>query len=152
MSSKKSFFDNTIAYVCASCPEIHQNMLTDICQATGIQKAFGKAGDMINDLKGKDWIPKWQAKVVMASVTKAQTLNCKHIKIICIAGGDQCDCEMSYTPLLRKAIIKELDNDSYRIDVILMSFESFVSDFTDLNPHGKWVLLVLRYLLRILIL
>ena len=39
-----------------------------------VQKAFGKAGKMVNVKSGKDWIPKGEAKVVMATVTKAKTL------------------------------------------------------------------------------
>ena len=30
---------------------------------------------MVNAQSGKDWIPKWEAKVVLAPVAKAQTLN-----------------------------------------------------------------------------
>ena len=59
-----------------------------------VQKAFGKAGDMVNVLSGKDWIPKWEAKVVMATVTKAHTLNSNKALILCIAGGKHCDAEM----------------------------------------------------------
>ena len=29
---------------------------------------------MVNVKSGEDWIPKWEAKVVMATVTKAKTL------------------------------------------------------------------------------
>ena len=49
---------------------------------------------MVNVLSGKDWIPKWEAKVVMATVTKAQTLNSNKALILCIAGGKHCDAEM----------------------------------------------------------
>ena len=57
-----------------------------------VQKAFGKAGDMVNVKSGKDWIPKWEAKVVMATVTKY------------IAGGKPCDAEMVGQPALARAI------------------------------------------------
>ena len=30
---------------------------------------------MVNAQSGKDWIPKWEAKVVLATVAKVQTLN-----------------------------------------------------------------------------
>ena len=37
---------------------------------------------MVNVLSGKDWIPKWEAKVVMATVTKAQTLNSNKMDLV----------------------------------------------------------------------
>ena len=57
----------------------------DLCLQHQVQKAFGKAGDMVKVLRGKVWIPKWEAKVVMVAVTKAQTLNCNKAPVLCIA-------------------------------------------------------------------
>ena len=63
---------------------------------------------MVNVLSGKDWIPKWEAKVVMATVTKAQTLNSNKALIPCIAGGKHCDAEMVRQPALARAIRTEM--------------------------------------------
>ena len=49
---------------------------------------------MVNVKSGKDWIPKWKAKVVMATVTKAKTLKSNKARILYIAGGKPCDAEM----------------------------------------------------------
>ena len=97
-----------MALVCASCPEAFHDEVADLCRQHGVQKAFGKAGDMVNDLSGKDWIPKWEAKVVMAVVTKAQTLGVSSAAILCISGGRQCDLEMARQPMLVRAIKKEM--------------------------------------------
>ena len=69
-----------------------------------VQKAFGKAGAMVNVKSGKDWIPKWEAKVVMATVTKAKTLKSNKARILYIAGGKPCDAEMVRQPALAGAI------------------------------------------------
>ena len=49
---------------------------------------------MVNVKSGKDWIPKWEAKVVMATVTKAKTLKSNKAHILYIAGGKPCDAEI----------------------------------------------------------
>ena len=51
------------ALVCASCPEAHHDEVTAICMKSGIQKAFGKAGDMVDSLSPGSWLGKWEAKV-----------------------------------------------------------------------------------------
>ena len=65
----------TDAVVCASCPETYHDRVAELCLQHQVQKAFRKAGDTLNKRRGKGWIPKWEAKVVMATVTMAQTLN-----------------------------------------------------------------------------
>ena len=42
---------------------------------------------MVNVKSGKEWIPKWEAKVVMATVTKAKTLKSNKAQILYIAGA-----------------------------------------------------------------
>ena len=71
---------------------------------------------MVNVLSGKDWIPKWEAKVVMATVTKAKTLK-SNIKapILCIAGGKHCDAEMVRQPALARAIKTEMASQEFRV-------------------------------------
>ena len=59
---------------------------------------------MVNVKSGKDWIPKWEAKVVMATVTKAKTLKSNKAQILYIAGGKPCDAEMVRQPALARAI------------------------------------------------
>ncbi len=39
-----------------------------------------------------------EAKVLMATVTKAQTLSSNKALIICIAGGDHCEAGMARQP------------------------------------------------------
>ena len=72
-----------------------------------VQKAFGKAGDMVNVKSGKDWIPKWEAKVVMATVTKAKTLKSNKALTLNIAGGKPCDAAMVRQPTLARAITRQ---------------------------------------------
>ena len=48
-------------------------------------------------------IPRWEAKV-MATVTKAQTLNTNKALIVCIAGGKTCDAEIARQPVPVRAI------------------------------------------------
>jgi len=129
----------TEATVVASCPEKYHDHVVKICQHLNIQKAFGKAGDMVNDLSGKDWVPKWEAKVVMAVVTKAQTLGVQKAKIICIAGGPMCDKEMARQPQLVKAVKKEMGSDSFRVSVEWMEAEDFFERYAAGGgpPRGK---------------
>ena len=72
------------AVVCASCSESDQDRVAEFCLQHQVQKAFGKAGIMVNALGGKEWIPKWEAKVVMAMVSKAQTLNPNKVLGLCM--------------------------------------------------------------------
>ena len=60
-----------------------------ICKAKKIVKAFGKAGDMVNNLDGgsSTWVAKWQAKVVAAAATVVNDRDAKRLKIICIGGA-----------------------------------------------------------------
>ena len=53
---------------------------------------------MVHVKSGKDWIPKWEAKVVMATVTKAKTLKSNKALTLNIAGGKPCDAEMVRQP------------------------------------------------------
>ena len=69
---------------------------------------------MVNAISGKGWIPKWEAKVVMAAVTKAQTLNSNKALILCIAGGQHCDAEMARQPALVRAIKTEMASQELR--------------------------------------
>ncbi|CAE8635818.1 unnamed protein product [Polarella glacialis] len=71
----------------------------------------------VNSLSGKDWIPKWEAKVVMATVTKAQTLGASKALILCIAGGNHCDAEMARQPTLVRAIKAEMEDPAFRVRV-----------------------------------
>ena len=72
------------AVVWTSCPESFQDRVAEFCLQHQVQRAFGKAGEMVNALGGKEWIPKWEAQVVMAMVTKAQTLNLNKALGLCI--------------------------------------------------------------------
>lgn len=114
------------AGICASCPDLHQDLAAQICKRHGIQKAFGRSGDMLDSLSGNAWAPKWEAKVVMATVTKAQTLGAKKAFIICIAGGENCDAEVARQPLLVRAIKAEMEDPDFRVRVEWMEMAEFV--------------------------
>ena len=113
------------AVVVASCPQPYQQEVAAVCKRLGLQKAFGRAGDMVDSLSGKDWVSKWEAKVVMATVTKAQTLGTSKATILCIAGGPFCDLEMAKQPSLVRAIKKEMEDESFRVGVHWMEIEDF---------------------------
>ncbi|CAE8648488.1 unnamed protein product [Polarella glacialis] len=117
------------AKICASCPEALHDEVSQLCRQHGIQKAFGKAGDMVNSLSGKDWIPKWEAKVVMATVTKAQTLGASKALILCIAGGNHCDAEMARQPTLVRAIKAEMEDPAFRVRVEWLEIAEFVERY-----------------------
>ncbi|CAK0850523.1 unnamed protein product [Prorocentrum cordatum] len=127
------------AAVCASCPEAFHDEVAALCRQHGIQKAFGKAGDMVKSLSGKDWIPKWEAKVVMATVTKAQTMGAEKALIICIAGGKNCDSEMARQPHLVRAIKKEMEDEQFRVRVEWIEKEEFFERYSAAkgNAHDK---------------
>lgn len=122
-----------VAVICASCPEGIQDRVTQICQAHKIQKAYGKSGDMVDSLKGKDWVAKWQSKVVAASVTKAVTMSTSRIKLICIQGGKFCNEEFAHTKTLKSAIEQEWKDGGNTgkalIDIQWMDVEVFFQDY-----------------------
>ena len=72
---------------------------------------------MVNVLSGKDWIPEWEAKVVMATVTKAKTLKSNKAHIVYIARGKHCDAEMARQPALVRAIKTEMASQEFRVRV-----------------------------------
>ena len=88
---------------------------------------------MVNVLSGKDWIPKWEAKVVMATVTKAQTLNSNKALIPCIAGGKPCDAEMVRQPALARAIKTEMASQELRVWFEFIE----INEFSERYPTTK---------------
>ena len=88
---------------------------------------------MLNKLSGKGWIPKWEAKVVMATVTKAQTLNTNKALILCIAGGKNCDAEMARQPALVRAIKTEMASQEFRVRVELIEIHEFLERYPDVT-------------------
>ena len=86
---------------------------------------------MVNVLSGKDWIPKWEAKVVMATVTKAQTLNSNKALILCIAGGKHCDAEMVRQPALARAIKTEMASQEFRVRGEFIEISGFLERHQD---------------------
>ena len=86
---------------------------------------------MVNVLSGKDWIPKWEAKVVMATVTKAQTLNSNKALILCIAGGKHCDAEMVRQPALARAIKTEMASQEFRVRGEFIEISGFLERYQD---------------------
>ena len=125
------------AVVCASCPETYHDRVAELCLQHQVQKAFGKAGDMVNGLSGKDWIPKWEAKVVMATVTKAQTLNSNKALILCIAGGKNCDAEMARQPALVRAIKTEMASQDFRVRVEWIEINEFLERYPDAKSKNS---------------
>eukprot|EP00913_Durusdinium_trenchii_P019812 g18624.t1 len=94
-----------------------------------MERPMGSAGDMVNALSGKEWIPKWEAKVVMATVTKAQTLNTNKALILCIAGGKNCDAEMGRQPALVRAIKTEMGKEDFRVRVEWIEIDEFLERY-----------------------
>ena len=80
----------TDVVVCASCPQTYHDRVAELCLQHQVQKVFRKTDDTLNKRKGKSWIPKWEAKVGMATVTKAQMLNTNKARILCLAGNKNC--------------------------------------------------------------
>ena len=83
------------------------------------------AGDTLNKRRGKGWIPKWEAKVEMATVTMAQTLNTNKARILCIAGDKHCGAEMARQPARVRAIKTAMANQVYRVRVELIEIREF---------------------------
>ena len=115
----------TDAVVCASCPETYHDRVAELCLQHQGQKAFRKAGDTLNKRRGKGWIPNWEAKVVMATVTKAQTLNTNKARFLCIAGDKNCGAEMARQPARVRAIKPGMANQVYRVRVELIEIREF---------------------------
>eukprot|EP00928_Gymnodinium_smaydae_P072035 TRINITY_DN55474_c0_g1_i1.p1 TRINITY_DN55474_c0_g1~~TRINITY_DN55474_c0_g1_i1.p1 ORF type:complete len:687 (-),score=83.52 TRINITY_DN55474_c0_g1_i1:231-2117(-) len=84
---------------------------------------------MVDSLSGKDWVAKWEAKVVMATVTKAETLGVVRAKVICISGGRHCDLEMARQPALVRAIKQEMNMQDFRVRVEWMDYADFVESY-----------------------
>jgi hypothetical protein len=121
------------AVIVASCPESHQNLVTEICKRKNFQKAYGRSEDMANSSNVKDWMGTWQAKVVTASITKAQSLNTRRIKIIFIEGGKFCDEEHACMPQLKKTIAKEWIESGHatelRLECLWVGYDSFFEHY-----------------------
>ena len=75
--------------VCASCPEKFHDEAAQLCAGSGMLKAFGKSGDMVNSLSGKDWVAKWEAKVVTCVVTAVRLVGAQKARILCVEGGER---------------------------------------------------------------
>lgn len=114
--------------VCCSCPETCHDRISSFCEKGNIHKAFGKQGDMVDDLSGHCWKPKWEAKVVMTAVTAMKSEGKRKVLLLCISGGPQCDYEMGRQPDLARAIRKELPSSSVQVQWMDSSdFESLAS-------------------------
>ena len=57
---------------------------------------------------------------MMATETKAQTLNTNTTLILCIAGSKNCDAEMARQPALVRAIKTGMANQEFRVRVELI--------------------------------
>lgn len=119
------------AVIVASCPSKLHHVVSYFCKKRGFQKAFGPLGGMVGSLSGSAWVAKWEAKVAMATVTKAETLGTSRAKIICISGGHYCDLELARQPQLVKAIKQGMQNDAFRVRVESMEFEEFMESYGD---------------------
>ena len=88
---------------------------------------------MVNVLSGKDWIPEWEAKVVMATVTKAKTLKSNKAHILYIARGKHCDAEMARQPGLVRAIKTEMASQEFRVRVEFNEISEFSERYPDIK-------------------
>ena len=116
-------------FICASCPKNYQDEVSHVCRNLGIQKAYGRPGDMVDSLSGKDWVGKWEAKVVMATVTKAHTLKARKARIICISGGPHCDLEIAQQPRIVRAIKQEMSDEDFIVKVEWIEIRQFREDY-----------------------
>ena len=66
---------------------------------------------------------------MMATVTKAQTLNTNKALILCIAGGKNCDAEMARQPARVRAIETEMANQEFRARVELIEIREFLERY-----------------------
>lgn len=124
------------AVICVSCPEEYHDKAARACKQLGIQKAFGKQGDMVDDLTGEEWFAKWEAKVVMATVTQMRERKVRRAKLLCISGGDHCDKEYQRQPHLTRAIQKEYGSE-VRVQVQWMEFRDLelMLSQSKMDPH-----------------
>ena len=88
---------------------------------------------MVNVLSGKDRIPEWEAKVVMATVTKAKTLKSNKAHIVYIARGKHCDAEMARQPALVRAIKTEMASQEFRVRVEFNESSEFLERYPDIK-------------------
>ena len=58
-------------------PATYHDRVVVHCMQHQAQKAFGKAGNMVDVLSGEGWTPEWESRIVIATVTKAQPVNSK---------------------------------------------------------------------------
>ena len=84
---------------------------------------------MVNGKSGKDWIPKWEAKVVMATVTKAKTLKSNKARVLYTAGGKPCDAEMVRQPALARAIKKEMASQEFGVRFKFIEINEFLERY-----------------------
>lgn len=108
--------------VCASCPEKFHDEAAQLCAGSGMLKAFGKSGDMVNSLSGKDWVAKWEAKVVTCVVTAVRLVGAQKARILCVEGGKHCDLELAAQPKLVRAIRTELEDQEFQVRVEWMGY------------------------------
>ena len=79
---------------------------------------------MLNKLSGRCWIPKWVARVVMATVTKAQTLNLTRHSSFVLQEAN-CNAEMARQPALFRVIKTEMASQEFRVRVVQTSEKDF---------------------------
>ena len=120
----------TEAVVCASCPETYHDRIAELCLRHQVQKAFGKAV-YIERTKWKRLGSRREAKVVMATVIKAQTLKSNKALILGIAGGKNGEVEMARQPALAGAIKSEMASPEVRVRVELMEIQEFVERYPE---------------------
>ena len=87
-------------------------------------------GEKIGFPNGK---PEWEARVVLASVAKTQTLDSDKSLILCIAGGKHCDAETATQPVPARAIKIEMASQEFGVRVDLME----IIECSARHPGGK---------------
>jgi len=105
-------------------PRPYHDRVAELCLQLQIPKACGKAGGMLNKLSGRCWIPNWEARVVMATVTKAQTLNLTRHSSYVLQEAD-CNAEMARQPAHVRVIKTEMASQEFRVRVELRAIPEF---------------------------
>ena len=90
--------------------------------------------------RGEGWIPKWEAKIVMTTVSKAHALKTNEARSLCIAGGKICGAEMARQPARVSAINTGMAKPVYRVRVELIEIREFLERYPPpfFFPPPRW--------------
>ena len=118
----------TDAVVCASCPQTQHVRVAEFFCNIKSRKPL-ETGDTLKKRRGEGWIPKWDAKIVMTTVSKAHALKTNKTHSLCIAGRKICGAEMARQPAPVSAINTGMAKPVYRVRVELTEICEFLERY-----------------------